>query len=779
MPLVFRNRRRKLRRVLLLTGLIFFWFCLPDQLFNEPSCTVLVDNQNQLLAASIAQDGQYRFPHNGHVPERFAAALIAFEDQDFYSHFGVHIPSMFRALWQNIVAGRVVSGGSTLSMQVVRMSRKNPSRKITEKITEMIRAVRLETRYSKEEILGFYASNAPMGGNVVGVDAAAWRYFGTSADELTWAQSTTLAVLPNAPSLIYPGKNQSRLLRKRNKVLQRLHEQGVIDKLTLELSLAEPLPGDPRPLPQLTPHLLTTVMNGSHRGSYLRTTIDRRTQFDVNKSVARYAKQLANKHIHNCAVLVMDVHTGEVKAYVGNTPGNGHGRHVDVIQAPRSSGSILKPILYSSMLQDGELLPHTLVADIPTRIASYAPTNYDETFSGAVPASLALSRSLNVPAVRMLRSHGVEKFHHRLQQLGFDHVNKSPSHYGLSLILGGAEVSLWELAGAYGSMARTLNNYTLRNGSYEPSDWKQPTFIQDETGTQITQPFEASVLFECLNAMTHVNRPEEESGWEYFSSSRRIAWKTGTSYGYRDAWAVGMDPDHLVAVWVGNADGMGRPGIVGVKAAAPLLFEVFDGLKSAAWFEQPYDEMAEVLICSASGHRAQRYCTEAKKVWIPVMGLKTAPCPYHQLIHTDAPQNYRVHERCAEGELYPTGWFVLPAAEAWYYAELHPEYRPLPPWKVGCSGEELTGPIDLIYPSRETVVSVPVSVDGVRQKVILEAAHQQPNAELFWHLGTHYLGSTKEFHQMEVDVTAGSYELVLSDEAGNRIAQTLEFVDIR
>lgn len=768
-----------MRRIILLTGLIFFWFCLPDQLFDDPTCTVLADDQNQLLAASIAHDGQYRFPHNEQVPERFAAALIAFEDQHFHQHFGVHIPSVFRAFWQNIKAGKVVSGGSTLSMQVVRMSRKNPPRKITEKLAEMVRAVRLETRYSKEEILGFYASNAPMGGNVVGLDAAAWRYFGTSADELTWAQSTTLAVLPNAPSLIYPGKNQSRLLEKRNKVLRRLHQQGIIDDLTLELSLAEPLPSNPKPLPQLTPHLLTSVMNGSKRGSYLQTTIDRGIQFDVNKSVARYAEQLVHNHIYNCAVLVIDVHTGEVKAYVGNAPGSDHGRQVDVIQAPRSSGSILKPILYASMLQDGELLPHTLVADIPTRIGSYAPTNYNESFAGAVPASLALSRSLNVPAVRMLRSHGVEKLHHRLQQLGFDHVDRSPSHYGLSLILGGAEVSLWELAGAYGSMARTLNNYTSRNGAYESSDWKQPTFIKGENGTQITQPFEASVVFECLSAMTHVNRPEEESGWEYFSSSRRIAWKTGTSFGYRDAWAVGMDSDHLVAVWVGNADGVGRPGIVGVKAAAPLLFEVFDGLNPAPWFEQPYDEMAEVEVCSVSGHRAQRHCTHTEKKWISALGLKTPPCPYHQLVHTDASQNYRVHEQCAEGELITTGWFVLPPAEAWYYAELHPEYRPLPPWKEGCSGEESTRPIDLIYPSRQTMVSVPVSVDGVRQKVILEAAHQQPNAELFWHLGTHYLGSTKEFHQMEVDVTAGSYELVLSDEAGNRIAQTLEFVDIR
>jgi penicillin-binding protein 1C len=779
MYLAFRHGKRRRRRVVIAAAFIFFIFCLPDVLFDPPTCTVLVDTKNQLLAASIAEDGQYRFPHNPHVPSRFEQALITFEDRHFYNHLGVHVPSIVRAAIQNFEQGKIVSGGSTLTMQVVRLSRKNPDRNYLEKFFELFRALRLETKYSKSEILALYASHAPMGGNVVGLDAAAWRYFGTSAEELTWAQSTTLAVLPNAPSLIYPGKNQQKLLEKRNRVLKELHNQGAIDLTTYNLSIAESLPSSPNPLPQLTPHLLNYVLASGQKGQFVKTTIHADRQHSINKIVSRYAENLEHNQIFNCAVLVMEVETGEVISYVGNAPGKGHGRQVDVIQAPRSSGSILKPFLYASMLQDGEILPNTLIADIPTRIGSYAPTNFNETFSGAVSAKVALSRSLNVPAVRMLKAHGIDKFHHRLKMLGFAHINQPASHYGLTLILGGAEVTLWELAGAYGSMARSLNHYTSLNGSYDEQDWQTPHFQSKQEGSSLKRPFEASVIHHCFDALTQVHRPTEESGWEFFNSSRRIAWKTGTSFGFRDAWAVGVSPKYVVAVWVGNADGVGRPGITGVKAAAPLLFEIVDDLQFETWFDAPYDEMQRIAVCAQSGHRAQRFCETSDTTWVTKRGLKTAPCPYHQRIHTDPSHNLRVHQDCSDGsQIIANNWFVLPPAQAWYYSEQHPDYKALPKWKEGCQGAETENPIDLIYPSRYTTVSVPTSINGVKQKVILEAAHNRPEAQMFWHLGSMFLGTTQTFHQMEVDVAEGTYQLVLTDEQGNTVQQSIVFVDI-
>ena len=277
MFLGFRKRRIKILRLTLAVGIVFFFFCLPDQLFDAPLSMVVLDRNDQLLGATIAADGQWRFDQSDSVPYRFKAAIIEFEDRHFEDHFGVHLPSMVRAMQQNIAEKRIVSGGSTISMQVVRLSRNNPSRSIYEKTTEMIRALRLESTYSKDEILMMYATYAPMGGNVVGIEAASWRYFGRDPHSLSWAEAATLAVLPNAPSLIFPGKNQERLIEKRNRLLKRLFENNTIDEVTYALSIEEPVPGKPRRLPQLAPHLLEDIRRSADLKRVI-TTIDLQTQ---------------------------------------------------------------------------------------------------------------------------------------------------------------------------------------------------------------------------------------------------------------------------------------------------------------------------------------------------------------------------------------------------------------------------------------------------------------------------------------------------------------------
>ena len=286
----------------------------------------------------------------------------------------------------------------------------------------------------------------------------------------------------------------------------------------------------------------------------------------------------------------MKISTGEVLAYVGNTEdphdGQEHGNYVDIIQAPRSSGSILKPILYTYLLQEGKILPKSLIPDIPTMISGYQPQNFDRTFEGAVPADEALQRSLNVPAVIELQKYGYPRFCQRLQELGFSTITKSADHYGLTLILGGAEVKLWDLAKVYSSMARVLKNSAIKD--YDKSDWRAPNYIEDTVQVKKSgKILDASSLWFTFDAMRFLNRPQVESGWNLFSSSRQIAWKTGTSHGFRDAWAIGVDADYFVGVWVGNADGEGRPGMTGLNAAAPLLFQTFDLLPESPWFIKP------------------------------------------------------------------------------------------------------------------------------------------------------------------------------------------------
>ena len=364
-----------------------------------PYSTIVTDRHGELLGARIAADGQWRFPLCDTIPVKFARCLLAFEDQYFYYHPGVNPLAILRATWQNISSGRIVSGGSTLTMQTIRLSRNRP-RTVYEKILEIILATRLELRYSKNEILTLYASHAPFGGNVIGLDAAAWRYFSHPASELSWAEAATLAVLPNAPSSIYPGKGREALRRKRNRVLQHLLKRGDIDSVSYQLALDEPLPEAPRPLPSIAPHLVDHFSQ-ENTGQRIVSTIDKDLQQQIEHLAERRSKDFQQSNIRNLAILVIDLRSNQVVAYCGNIDFGGKvsGNQVDVITSPRSTGSILKPMLYYAALEEGLILPHTLLPDVPININGFAPQNFDHRFEGAVPADEALARSLNIPAV--------------------------------------------------------------------------------------------------------------------------------------------------------------------------------------------------------------------------------------------------------------------------------------------------------------------------------------------------------------------------------------------
>lgn len=778
-------KRKKLKyrigAAVFLAALIVWWRSLPSPLFSDPTSTVIESKGGELLGAHIAADGQWRFPEVDDIPQKYKTCVLAFEDRHFYYHPGFNPVSLVRALVQNVRSGYVVSGGSTITMQLIRLSRKGKPRTIWQKLIELSLAVRAECSYSKEAILKLYVSNAPYGGNVVGLDAAAWRYFGRNAPDLSWAESATLAVLPNAPSLIYPGKRNEALLLKRNRLLDRLYQQGKLDETTLDLAKLEPLPQQVFAIPQTATHLLNRVM-AEHPGRRLQTTIDGQLQRHVNDLVRQHLMSLRANDIHNAAVLVMDVEQGEVFAYVGNSPDRGDGQHseqVDVIASPRSSGSILKPFLYAAMQDDGLILPHTLIPDIPTQIGGFSPQNFDLQFEGAVSASMALSKSLNIPAVRMLRDYGVDRFYSVMKKLHFSTLNKPANHYGLSLILGGAEVKLWDLAGAYSSLARMLVHYESHDGVIFKDDFRSPSYLEGNySSDELTEkPISPGAAWLTFEALLKVNRPDEESGWESFSSSRRVAWKTGTSFGFRDGWAVGVDRKYLVAVWCGNADGEGRPGLTGTSAAAPLMFDVFNLLPASRWFSQPVDEMVQIPVCHESGYRVGPYCEQADTVWVMPKGLSSSACPYHRLVHLDPTGQWQVTAQCCSvEEMVHRSWFVLPPVMEWYYKRRNLMYRTLPPFKSGCA-EEAQVVMEMIYPRENNQVFVPVQLDGTPGQVILEAAHSSSDAIIYWHLDDEYLGQTKGSHQMPVSPVPGNHILSLIDDQGNTLSKMLTVVE--
>ncbi len=759
---------------------VAYYFSLPRKLFNDPYSTVLEDRNGELLAATIAKDGQWRFPQIDSVPEKFATALTLFEDKRFRSHPGIDVLSLGRAIRQNIQAGKVISGGSTISMQVIRLLRKGKSRTVGEKLVEMALATRLELRFSKDEIMALYASHAPFGGNVVGLEAACWRYFGRDVHELSWAEAAMLAVLPNAPALVHPGKNRALLKRKRDQLLDKLHQAGYLDAFTCSLSKDEVIPDEPTPLPRHARHLLQRMVKDGHAQQRVVSTLDLKLQRQVEQLVQDHHDQLAGNQVYNAAALILEVNTGNVLAYVGNTTVKEvgyHGEEVDIISAPRSTGSILKPFLFAAMLDEGQLLPNTLLPDVPTVINGFAPKNFSRDFDGAVPAGKALVRSLNVPAVHLLQQYRYERFHSLLKAMGLTTLTRLPDHYGLSLILGGAEGKLWDITGMYASMTRSLNHYfdpqkekSNRHDFHLPR-YQENQLIKHEPDGQVL--LSAASIYQTFDVLKEVYRPGEEGGWRNFHSSKKIAWKTGTSFGYRDGWAVGVTPQYAVGVWVGNADGEGRPGLTGTETAAPIMLNIFSLLPATSWFHEPYLEMEQIAVCTQSGMRVSSSCQKADTVWVTVKGLKTKSCTYHKIVHVTSDRLYRAHRAC-EQNLMQVSWFILPPVQEHYYKPKNVSYKPLPPFKSGCETTQSLAAMELVYPKANARIFIPRELQGASGGSVFELAHRNAEVQVYWHLNGEYIGSTLKSHRMALNPGVGKHTLILVDAHGEVIEREFQ-----
>ena len=750
--------------------LVWYLFSLPRTLFESPYSTLVSDRNGELLGARIASDGQWRFPPADSVPGKYEICLIQFEDSYFRYHPGVNPLSLGRAMIQNLKAGRVVSGGSTITMQTVRLMRQN-RRTYFEKFIEIILATRLELSYSKDRIVTLYASHAPMGGNVVGIDAASWRYFGHNAESLSWGEAAVLAVLPNSPAMMHFGRDREGLLKKRNRLLRQLLDSNIIDQTDYELALLEPLPAHPHPLPQIAPHLVTQAFL-QNPGSHVKSTVDKHLQMRAEEVLDRWNREFSQNAIFNLAALIVDLETNEVLSYNGNVgfTTNVYGSQVDIIRSPRSTGSILKPFLYCAMLQEGVLLPTELLPDVPININGFAPKNFSLGYDGAVHADEALARSLNVPSVVSLRKYGLQKFYDFLKKAGMTTLNRPADHYGLSMILGGTEGTLWNIANAYGRMADAVTDYSRDRTYYEWENFRLLFDDQPKERKRDESPlFNAGAAWLTLQALTNVNRPEELN-WDFVPSLRRVAWKTGTSYGFRDAWAVGVTPKYLVAVWTGNANGEGRPGLTGARTSAQVMFDLFNILPATGWFETPYGELVEAAICRESGQLKGMYCPESTidTLLVPARGLQGEVCSFHRRIHLSEDGRYRVYEQCAGHRgIRSVSWFQLPPSWEWYYKQHHPGYRSLPPFSPECASGNLSDTVmQFIYPYPGAILKITKQLDGSRGKAVFELAHRNPSTRVFWHLGTDYLGETSNIHQMELSPDPGEYTLTVVDENG-------------
>lgn len=714
--------------LILILAFMFQHLRIRGEVFPAVYSPVVWSSQHEILSARVAEDGQWRLPPSEYQSPKFEKALLEYEDRGFYEHPGVELNALVRALYLNLTQMQVVSGASTLTMQIARMSARahgqTHPRSYVNKIKEMVQSIQLEWKYSKEELLHLYMNHAPFGGNVVGIVAASWKYFGSPPSELSWSQAATLAVLPNNPSIIHLASQRPALKQKRNRLLMRLHLEGELSSQELDLALQEELPEAPQPFDDVAPHAM-------YCKSCPDATLDQALQVKVQGMTNRYIQRLSQEEIDNAAVLVLDLKTQEPIVYVANQTSQVElGSHVDMIQAFRSPGSTLKPFLFHSALKRGLILPGSLLPDYPSRFGSYRPQNYSKSFYGAIPAWRALSESLNIPAVYLLQQVGVEVFQDDLRKWGFHHMQQADRYYGLTLALGGAESSLWELVHAYGHLA------------------------QSQTP--------ASQM--VLEALQKVQKPQDAKVWEHLGLENSMAWKTGTSWGFRDAWAIGVTPDYAIGVWVGNAHGEGRPQLTGVKKAAPLLFEVEKALsKRSPW--APLDDQVHTLeVCQHSGYQASPSCPRVRRDALAESSdLKL--CPYHKEIRVN-PQGERVHSQCGDfAQSEPQVIFEMPPKMAYYFKQTHPHLSHTIPWSQQCPVK--SADFEINFPDEGSQLILPKLSQGHSSEFILEASHQQMDAQLFWFLNGRYLGETREIHQQTLSLSPGRYELTIQNQSGD------------
>ena len=761
----------KLKSKIILISLTFFgvWFylSLPSPLFNTPYSSVILDKHNQLLGAKIASDGQWRFKSEDSISLKFKECITNFEDEYFEYHPGINPVSIIKAFISNIKSNKIKRGGSTLTMQVARLANKNKNRTIYQKLKEVLLALRLECSYDKEEILKIYATHAPFGGNVVGIEAASWRYFNRTPLNLSWAENACLAVLPNSPKLIHPGKNRQLLLNKRNRLLKKLYNNKVIDSTTLALSLLEPIPQKPYSLPNNSYHLLHKIDKIFSINRVETTTLDKNLQINLNNIIDENILLLQNNQIHNIAGIIINNETQEIEAYIGNTTNNyKHSNWVNIIDSKRSSGSILKPFLHAGMINDGLITPQQILPDVPIQIAGYSPKNFDKLFRGGVKANVALAKSLNIPAVKNLQSYSVPKFHHLLNNYGFTTINKPANHYGLSLILGGAEISLFEITQAYSFLAQQLQFDTI----------KKVVFLKNKSKIPIKQNLSDASVYFTSQALLLPERPDEENGWKKFKNKGNISWKTGTSIGYRDAWAVGFTPKYTVGIWVGNADGEGRPGLTGVQAAAPIMFQVFSILNDKTKFVQPNYLLKEYKICTKSGMKINEYCKDFTIENWPSETEQTSKCNYHYKYYLDSLKEFVVNKTCYHGKLYDSIFFKLPPLQEYYYKKQNVNYHTIPKTASYCKQKNLLI-MDFIYPRETNKIFIPKDFSGEKTSCVFELTHIYDDAIVFWYLGDEFIGKTTDKHQISVLPKKGTHLLLAIDQDGNKISKTIEFIN--
>jgi penicillin-binding protein 1C len=745
------------------------------ELHREPAI-VVSDRQDRPLRMFLPRDERWRIPvRMGDLPPELPAMLVALEDRWFFRHPGVNPLSIVRASLQNLRAGRVVSGASTIPMQIARMIEPKP-RTLGGKISEAFRAVQLEVMYSKPELLEHYLNLAPFGGNIEGIGAAAWFYFGKAPDRLSLGETAFLLALPRAPNRFDPALHPEAARRARAEILARLQRVGMIPAAAADAARRSPIPASRRPVPMAAPHFTRMVASRSSAGDpddpdrgRIRTTLDRHTQETAEKIVTRRIDRLRAEGIGNAAVVVLDNDTRAVRAMVGSAGffESGFDGQVNGAIARRSPGSTLKPFLYALSFDAGTLVPDSFLLDVPTDFSGYIVENYDGMYRGRVTAREALAESLNSPAVRLLSRFGLEPFHRVLRTGGLITLDRPAPEYGLPLVLGAGEVTLLDLTNLYATLASGGRHRPVRvpmSAGVEPPG----------PATILISPEAARLVTEIL---TTVERPDLPAAWYLARGVPAVAWKTGTSFGHRDAWAIGYSTHHTIGVWVGNFDGRSCKGISGASHAGPVLFDLFRALGNAnagaddLMQRPPHARIRAMEVCALSHQRPGPFCP--RRVLVDALPGRTRlpMCDYHRRVFVDRERGEIISGRCLGSRPHRTEILAVypPELVAWWRAS----GRPVAVTRVqdpGCGAQSGQRFPRIVKPDPATPYRLrrdaPPEYQKVRLQARLEPQLDGDGNRLFWYQDGLLVAAGSPSEDLFLPLVRGEHRLVVVDRTG-------------
>lgn len=587
--------------LILITLVMIYDYTFPYPV-NTSYSTQIKDRNGVLLHAFLTSDDKWRmYAELDEITPLLRKTILFKEDKYFYYHPGINPVAIARALLLNTTRGKKVSGASTITMQVVRMLEPRP-RTYKNKLIEIWNALRLERQFSKNEILQLYYNLIPLGGNVEGIKSGSILYFGKPPQLLSLAEITTLTVIPNNPRFLNPRTGGDRLLAERNRWLIYFKEKGLFTPQVIDDALNEPLTAIRREAPKAAPHLSVRLKRQTPDKAIVKTTLSQTIQQQTETLVSNYMNRIRTFNIQNAAVLIVNNETMEVEGYVGSANFNNpvDGGQVDGVRAIRSPGSTLKPFLYALAFDKGIVIPQTVINDVPSNFDGYEPENFDRKFNGPVTVAFALSHSLNIPAVKLLQKVEMKGMVEGLKKAGFRTIEKQEQDLGLSLILGGCGTTLEELTRLYATFARGGNFASLNYLTDRSSSAAESELISEEAA------------FLTTRILAEANRPDLPNHFDHTFRLPKIAWKTGTSYGKRDAWSIGYNKKYTVGVWVGNFSGTGVPELSGANIATPLLFDIFNTIDynaSSSWFTPP-SGLELRKVCAHTGDVPGEGCEE-------------------------------------------------------------------------------------------------------------------------------------------------------------------------